>query len=224
MRTNRCLGERTIHGVKIRKRRKGGGRKRGPNGSFRHEKRAKLRGIEPLLITTSLVNRLPDMRNPRTLQVLAECFEKGCERPGFRMLHFSVQGDHLHFIVEGNNRDELTRGMKGLLVRIARALNKLWRRKGKVFAHRFHERILRKASSVRRAVRYVLNNARKHGRWFGPGPDPYSSGMWFQRWLEGPITPYTSGPTASHQSFMMEIFLVMAIKISVTDIPGRRRN
>jgi REP-associated tyrosine transposase len=66
-------------------------------------------------------------------------------------------------------------------VRIARALNALWRRRGSVFADRFHERALRTPREVRAALVYVLQNARRHGIRV-LGVDPYSSGAWFEGW------------------------------------------
>ena len=74
------------------------------------------------------------------------------ERQGFRLAHFSIQRDHLHMIVEAEDRRALTAGMKGLLVRVARALNQSWRRTGKVFK-RFHEHLLRGPREVRNALR-----------------------------------------------------------------------
>ena len=42
-------------------------------------------------------------------------------REDFRILHFSVQADHLHLIVEADTQPALSRGVQGLAVRIARA-------------------------------------------------------------------------------------------------------
>ena len=50
---------------------------------------------------------------------------------------------NLHLIVEGDCRTSLSRGLQGLAVRMARALNRHWKRFGSVFADRFHDRILR---------------------------------------------------------------------------------
>jgi hypothetical protein len=71
--------------------------------------------------------------------------------------------------------------MRGLLIRIARALNRLWGRAGSVFADRFHERELRSPCQVRNALVYVLQNLRKHGIHLD-GPDPLSSGPEFDGW------------------------------------------
>jgi hypothetical protein len=71
--------------------------------------------------------------------------------------------------------------MRCLLIRIARALNRLWQRAGGVFADRFHERELRNPRQVRNALVYVLQNLRKHGICV-EGPDPLSSGPEFGGW------------------------------------------
>src|SRR6185503_6201950 len=66
--------------------------------------------------------------------------------------------------------------------RIARALNKLWKRSGRVFADRYHARTLETPREVRNALVYVLQNARKHGSWSARRADPYSSGASFDGW------------------------------------------
>ena len=66
-------------------------------------------------------------------------------------------------------------------MRVAKGLNKLWGRKGSVFADRHHDRILRSPREVRNALAYVLNNCLRHGIRAG-FPDLYSSGGWFDGW------------------------------------------
>jgi hypothetical protein len=73
--------------------------------------------------------------------------------------------------------------MQGLLVRIAKALNRAWERRGKVLSDRYHARILRSPSEVRHALVYVLQNARKHGAQI-TGIDAFSSGPWFGGWRD----------------------------------------
>ena len=103
-------------------------------------------------------------------------------RPSFQVVHYSIQSNHLHFIVEAHDRRALSSGLRGLLIRIAFALNKLWNRRGSVLAGRFHERELLNPRQVRNALVYVLNNGRKHGVRHA-GPDPLSSGARFDGWL-----------------------------------------
>jgi putative transposase len=94
-------------------------------------------------------------------------------------VHFSVQGNHLHFIVEAPDAVALGRAMKGLQVRMARALNKVMRRQGAVFADRHHAHLLTSPREATNAIRYVLENWRVHAvRQGEPAPvgvDPYCS-------------------------------------------------
>jgi putative transposase len=73
---------------------------------------------------------------------------------------FSVQGNHIHLIVEAPQAT--ARAMQGFSIRVAKRLNKMMRREGRVFADRYHARPLRTPTEVRRAVRYVRDNHRKH--------------------------------------------------------------
>src|SRR6185503_4257772 len=88
----------------------------------------------------------------------------------------------LHLIVEAEDERSLSRWMKGLAVRLAGALNRMWRRIGNVFPDRYHARSLTSPRAVRTALVYVLGNARKHGTWDSPGPDAHSSGPAFDGW------------------------------------------
>jgi REP element-mobilizing transposase RayT len=105
-------------------------------------------------------------------------------RLGFRIVHFSVQADHLHLIVEASDQHTLSRGMQGLAIRIARRLNQLVNRSGKVWADRFFARALTSPRSVRNALAYVLNNFRKHRARGMARLDPYSSAPYFDGFRE----------------------------------------
>ena len=99
-----------------------------------HDRRAALASRNPVHVTCKLRRGLPTLRRKAEYRVLRGAFAKGCERFGFRLVHYSVQGDHLHLIAEAKDRRALSRGMQGLLVRVAKGLNKLWSRKGSVSA------------------------------------------------------------------------------------------
>ena len=147
-----------------------------------HETRPDVNG--PVHVTLRICRGLPSLRTPRAYRVLERAFRAGKEKKNFGLCQYSVQRDHLHLIVEANDRCALARGMQGLAIRIAKALNKHWHgRRGSVFSERYFARALVKPMEVWRALRYVLNNARKHGDWFSKSlPDPFSSGRWFTRW------------------------------------------
>ena len=79
----------------------------------------------------------------------------------------------MHLLVEADSERSLSRGMNGLGVRVARGLNRVMRRRGRVLDDRYHGHILRTPTEVRRARSYLLQNARKH---IGlVGADPYTS-------------------------------------------------
>jgi REP element-mobilizing transposase RayT len=116
------------------------------------------------------------------------------QRGDFRVVHFNVESNHLHLIIEAHENPARARGMQGLEVRIARAVNRTVGRRGSVFADRYHARALKTPREVRHGLRYVLNNARHHQpecvafdrTWI----DPCSSAVWFDGWRE-PVRPDT---------------------------------
>lgn len=163
--------------------RENSGRKKGPASGVSHMRREELAPRYPVHVTVRLKEGLPNLRRkPPGLEIL-RCFAAGRERFGFRLNHYSVQSNHVHMIVEAADRESLSRGMQGLLIRMAKALNRLWDRKGSIFADRYHERILKTPRQVRNALAYVLCNAWRHGTCSGL-PDPFSSGTWFDGWKE----------------------------------------
>jgi hypothetical protein len=123
------------------------------------------------------------LRRKESRKAIACAFDRGGGRFGFRLAHFSLQTNHIHLIAEAEDRRSLSRGMQGLLVRAAKALNRIWQRRGPVFGDRFHAHALKTPREVRAALVYVLQNARHHGAIL-PGIDPYSSGFWFDGWKQ----------------------------------------
>lgn len=101
----------------------------------------------------------------------------------FRIVHFSVQWDHVHLVVEASDKRALSAGVASLVIRIARSVNSLVRRRGRLWADRWHGRTLTSPRQVRHALVYVLANFRKHARQpLGPGFDAFSSGARFDGW------------------------------------------
>ncbi|MGQ0722400.1 MAG: hypothetical protein ACT4PE_12630, partial [Candidatus Eiseniibacteriota bacterium] len=122
------------------------------------------------------------MRDARTFAAVREAIRKA-QRVDFRVCHFSVQSNHIHMLVEADGREALIRGVQGLAIRLAKAVNRVLARRGSVFADRYHRRDLATPREVRHALLYVLNNARKHQA-AGPRLDPCSSGPWFDGWRD----------------------------------------
>lgn len=137
----------------------------------------------PVLVTLRLEEGLPSLRSAKALAAFESCIEAANSCCVLRVVHFSLQSNHVHLIVEANGPRALARGMQGLAVRLARAWNRIWRRGGRVFADRYHSRTLSTPREVRNALVYVLHNARKHGVEV-QGIDRCSSGAAFDGWSQ----------------------------------------
>lgn len=142
--------------------RAGAGRPKKSAESVAHVARPSHSKRYPVHVTLRLRDGLPSLRGSKLFRRLRAAFGKARARFGFSLSHYSVQGNHLHLIVEANDRRALTRGVQGLSIRLARAVNRVHSRKGRVFAERYHARALRTPLEVRRALVYVLFNERHH--------------------------------------------------------------
>ena len=108
-------------------------------------------------------------------------------RTAFRIIHFSIQSNHLHFIVEALGKVTLEKGLRGLAVWLARRINEELGRHGQVFQGRYHARPLETPTEVRNAIVYVLQNHKHHS----PSRyliDEMSSARWFNGWAQ-PLPP-----------------------------------
>lgn len=145
-------------------RRAGAGRKpKGEKAGVPHVRRVGVSRHKPVHVTLKLRRELGRMRTKDRLLVARRVFAVGCQRPGFRITDWSLMGDHIHLIAEADDAERLAAGIKGLGVRLARALNRLLGRKGSVLADRYHAHVLCTPREVRNALAYVMNNARRHG-------------------------------------------------------------
>jgi REP element-mobilizing transposase RayT len=136
---------------------------------------------------------VPSLRTVRLVREVERSFLAIARRADFRVVHYSLQRDHIHLLVESESVAALSNGMKCLAARFARAVNRVFGRQGAVLDGRYHHRALGTPREVRSALAYVLVNSRKHacGRppaapGLQPGIDPASSGRWFDGWAEGP--------------------------------------
>ena len=128
----------------------------------------------PVHVTLRVRDHVWHLRSGRCYRRIRACFEKALGRFGLRLIEFSIQGNHLHLIVEADSNESLSRGMQGLCIRIAKSLNALMGRSGSVFADHYHSRLLSTPTELVSAIAYVLGN---HVRHFGgeAGADPFSS-------------------------------------------------
>jgi hypothetical protein len=149
-------------------------------------------------VTVRLRPGLPSLRRPRFVRAFRLSLAEVAARGDFRVVHFSLQATHAHFLVEADDRAALGRGMKAVGSRLARAVNRLFARSGPVLSDRYHLRPLQTPRAVRNALAYVLGNGRKHAaerrmavRWRF---DPASSAAWFTGWTRLAPVPL-AGPS-----------------------------
>jgi REP element-mobilizing transposase RayT len=139
-----------------------------------------MRPYQPVHVTMRVSEHVWNLRSEGSFRVVHAAVEGVRRRPDFRLVHFTVLGNHLHLIVEAGGKCSLANGMRAFSIRVARGLNKMMGRSGRVFEDRYHSHVLGSPAEVRNAVRYVKGNFASHAARRGePMPpdwvDPYSS-------------------------------------------------
>jgi REP element-mobilizing transposase RayT len=170
---------------------------------------------------------VPSLRCRAFVREARRSFASACERGSFRLVHFSIQRDHLHLLVEADDARALGRGMKSIAARVARCVNQVFRRTGAALLGRYYVRALRTPREVRNAIAYVLLNARKHWKQrFGSAPpvriDDASSGAWFTGWVHRnqPVSASEPPPVAGARTWLLRVGWRRHGAIDPREVPG----
>jgi REP element-mobilizing transposase RayT len=161
--------------------RRGAGRKpAGTRAGVPHRPRPEWARRLPVHVTVRMAPEVYNLRSRRSFRAIELALRLGADRFEVRITSFSVQGNHIHLLVEAPSRVALARAVKGFSVRVAKGLNKMMQRKGRVLGDRYHAHVLRTPSEVLRAIVYIRDNAKQHaaarGEHYSAGYiDPYSS-------------------------------------------------
>ena len=142
------------------------------------------------------------MRRQRVVSAIEEAFWQARIRFGMRIVHYSIQGNHLHIIVEAEDRESLAKGMQGLAIRIAKTLNRLFNRSGQVWADRYHSHVLHTRREVANALRYVLGNFARHASQWGNRVTRFADACSSVRFL-GFASP--DAPVASPRTWLLTV-------------------
>jgi len=215
--------------------RRGAGRPpKGPRSSERHKRRPMLRASEPVHVTIRLARDIRNLRTRDLYRAIRFATYAIAERQQdrFRIIHMSIQRNHLHLICEASDRMALARGMQGFEISAARRVNGALVRSGRVFPDRYHARILKSPRAARHALSYVLNNWRRHRLDRGSSwlVDPFSSGISFTGWkeLEGAVWMWKpSDPRYQPllvfrpESWLLRVGWQQAGAIRMSDVPGQ---
>src|ERR1041384_7075996 len=175
--------------------RRGAGRKpKAARSGERHAARAEFKACHPLHVVMRVVPEARSLRRRKMYQATREATITVATRERMRIVHVSLQGSHVHMLVEAAGKEALARGMQGFQISAAKHINRALgdgeqQRRGKVFADRYHVEVITTPTQARHSLAYVLNNWRKHREdqqglaktWL---LDPFSSGIAFPGWKE----------------------------------------
>jgi REP element-mobilizing transposase RayT len=181
---------------------------KGRRSSEPHKRRPSHDRRHPVHATMRVVPGLGSLRKRDTYLAIRGATIAVIPHGGFRIVHFSIQTNHIHLIAEASSKSALSRGMQAFQISAAKRINAALtartgeRRRGQVFADRYHARALTSPRAVRHAICYVLNNWRRHQEdrasfarsW---KLDPYSNATDFVGWKERDHSPwlYPTPPT-----------------------------
>lgn len=222
--------------------RKGAGRKpKGSRAGSPHKKRPEVRSRHALHIVLRVVPAVGSLRRRKMYGAMREATIVAAVRERIRIVHLSLQRNHVHLLVEAESKQALARGMQGFQISAARNVNTLLgdgrcrRRRGPVFADRYHLEVITSPTRTRHALSYVLSNWRKHREdqkglattWL---VDPFSSGISFPDWTELDDKPFMWPIRESYdplvvrqpQSWLLREGWKLCGSISARDVPSRR--
>jgi REP element-mobilizing transposase RayT len=221
------------------KRKRAGRPKQGLRASERHEKRAALEPSEPVHVVVRAAPEIGNLRRREIYQAVRKALVVSFANERFRIVHVSVQGTHVHLLVEAADRMALARGMQGFQISAAKHVNaalskgRAQRRRGTVFPDRYHADIITSRRRARHALAYVLNNWRKHGEHRAPilrelRIDPFSTAASFEGWrdLGDPLAcfprSYEPLPVWKPKTWLLAEGWKLYGLIATTETPGRK--
>jgi REP element-mobilizing transposase RayT len=177
--------------------RRGAGRPpKGPRAGSPHRRRPFLHPRYPVHVTLRVVSAVSNLRRRSVYHAIREATLITARRENVRIVHLSIQRNHVHLLVEAADREALAAGMKGFQISAAKHINAAIskrrpgpRRRGTVFPDRYHAEIITSPTQARHALSYVLSNFRKHqedrvvpfSEW---KIDWFSSAVMFPDWTE----------------------------------------
>ncbi|MBI3178916.1 MAG: transposase [Deltaproteobacteria bacterium] len=152
-------------------------------------------------------------------------------RLDMRIVHASIQANHVHLLVEANDEQALSRGLRAFMTACARRINAHLGRRGRVFAGRYHLTVITSPRHARSALCYVLNNWRRHHEDRAAtstrtaSVDPYSTGILFDGWAgrRGRFAipdRYDPLPVAGARSWLLTVGWRSHPPIRLREVPG----
>jgi REP element-mobilizing transposase RayT len=178
------------------KRRRAGRPPKGQRAGSPHKKRPFLHDRYPVHVVLRVVSAVGNLRRRCVYQAIREATLTTALRENFRIVHLSIQRNHVHLLVEADDKLALASGMQGFQISAAKHLNAAIskgkpgpHRRGTVFPDRYHAEIITSPRQARHTLSYVMNNWRKHHEdrkapMSGWTIDWFSSAVMFPGWAE----------------------------------------
>lgn len=172
-------------------RRAGAGRK--PSAARRgapHRARPAITRHQAVHVSLPVVRAVGNLRRPAGYAAVRHAIAACIGRTDFRVVHASIQANHIHVLVEADDKGALSRGLRAFTTACARSLNAALGRTGRVFAGRYHATVISSPRQARAVLAYVLNNWRRHREHLAGAAarratiDPYSSAVLFDGWAD----------------------------------------
>ena len=186
----------------------------------------------PVHVTLRLTSEVGTLRRFKVVASLRRAFFRGCEKDGFRIVHFSIQRHHIHLVCEADTAEALARGIQGFAISAARRLNRRIHRHGRVFSDRYHADGVRSPRHMRNVLCYVLQNARRHREVLDVrygGIDPFSSAWYFdgwadEGWRDGVVPSAHGPPVVAGESWLLTTGWRRHGLIHPTEVPPAERD
>ena len=213
-------------------RRRAGRKAQGRRSDPPHRVRPEHKRWQPVHVVLRTRPEVPRLRRRKVFEAVRRALRTIGDAAAFRVVHISLQRNHLHLLVEADCGLALSRGMQALDISLARRINRACGRRGKVFAHRFHATPITSPRQARNALAYVLNNWRRHredGAAHGghaPALDRFSSALSFDGWVDATRfaipADYTPLPVACPQTWLLRVGWRRHPAIDWREVPAGR--
>ncbi len=141
--------------------RKGAGRPAINDAGIRHTPRPLITRRASLHLTVKVKRNKADIKNKAVLAILKRAI-LNARLKGLRVIHYTLEYDHVHLLIEADNNKILGKGMQAFGVTLAKAINRLWKLKGEVYKHRYHFSRIESPRELKNVMNYIFNNGVKH--------------------------------------------------------------
>jgi len=161
------------------------------NEKRRYRPRPEIRRLTPVHVGIRFIRGTPRLRTQRFLRIVRTALAAANEKFRFRVIEYSLQNNHLHIVAEAGDTYAVSRAMRGISISVAKRVNAELGARGVRIPDRYFMKPLRTPLETHLALRYVLNNYRRHAADWREFPhpdwvDPFSSGPWFTGWRSKP--------------------------------------